>query len=222
MGGSMHAKFTELTPDLYAYLVAHNRPPDPVLRDLAEETAALGAISMMQIAPEQGALLTFLGRLLGARRAVEVGTFTGYSAISIARGLAPDGQLLCCDLSEEWAGIARRYFTRAGLADRITLRIAPAIDTLRGLPRRPEIDLAFVDADKTGYRAYYEELLPRLRPGGVIGFDNVLWNGQVIDRTDTSGDTAALRALNDFLVGDERVDLVMLPVSDGLTLVRKR
>ena len=218
----MHAKFTELTPDLYAYLVAHNRPPDPVLRDLAEETAALGAISMMQIAPEQGALLTFLGRLLGARRAVEVGTFTGYSAISIARGLAPDGQLLCCDLSEEWAGIARRYFTRAGLADRITLRIAPAIDTLRGLPRSPEIDLAFVDADKTGYRAYYEELLPRLRPGGVIGFDNVLWNGQVIDRTDTSEDTAALRALNDFLVGDERVDLVMLPVSDGLTLVRKR
>jgi len=218
----MHAKFTELTPALYAYLVAHNPPPDAVLRDLAAETAALGPISMMQVAPEQGVLLTFLARLLGARRAVEVGTFTGYSAISIARGLVPGGQLLCCDLSDEWASIARRYFTRAGLADRITLRVAPALETLRGLPRAPEIDLAFVDADKTGYRAYYDELLPRLRPGGVIGFDNVLWNGRVIDETDRSEDTVALRALNDFLVRDERVEVVMLPVSDGLTLARKR
>jgi caffeoyl-CoA O-methyltransferase len=222
MAGPMHAKFTELTPELYAYLVAHNPPPDPVLRDLAAETAALGPISMMQVAPEQGVLLTFLGRLLGARRAVEVGTFTGYSAISITRGLAAGGQLLCCDLSDEWAGIARRYFDRAGLAERITLRVAPALETLRALPRAAEIDLAFIDADKTGYRDYYEELLPRLRPGGVIGFDNVLWNGQVVDRTDTSEDTAALRALNDFLVRDERVDVVMLPISDGLTLTRKR
>jgi len=210
----MQSKFTALTPTLYDYLVAHNPPPDPVLRDLAAETAALGPISMMQIAVEQGALLTFLARLLGARRAVEIGTFTGYSAISIARGLVPDGRLLCCDLSEEWAAIARRYFARAGLAERITLRIAPAIETLRALPRTPEIDLVFIDADKTGYRAYYEELLPRLRPGGVIGFDT--------DPSDTSDDTVALRALNDFLVRDERVDLVMLPVADGLTLVRKR
>ena len=222
MGHSMQAKFTALTPALYSYLVAHNRPPDPVLRELADETAALGPISMMQIAPEQGALLTFLGHLLGARRAVEVGTFTGYSAISIARGLAPDGRLLCCDLSDEWAGIARRYFERAGLADRITLRVAPAIETLRALPRTAEIDLAFIDADKTGYREYYEELLPRLRPGGVIGFDNVLWNGNVIDASKTSEDTVALRALNDFLVTDQRVDMVMLPISDGLTLVRRR
>ena len=222
MGHSMHAKFTALTPALYSYLVAHNRPVDPVLRELAAETAALGPISMMQVAPEQGALLTLVGRLLSARRAVEVGTFTGYSAISIARGLAPDGRLLCCDLSDEWAGIARRYFERAGLADRITLRVAPAIETLRALPRTAEIDLAFIDADKTGYREYYEELLPRLRPGGVIGFDNVLWNGNVIDPSNRSDDTVALRALNDFLVTDERVDMVMLPVSDGLTLVRKR
>ncbi len=214
MAGPMQSKFTALTPTLYDYLVAHNPPPDPVLRDLAAETAALGPISMMQIAVEQGALLTFLARLLGARRAVEIGTFTGYSAISIARGLVPDGRLLCCDLSEEWAAIARRYFARAGLAERITLRIAPAIETLRALPRTPEIDLAFIDADKTGYRAYYEELLPRLRPGGVIGFDT--------DPSDTSDDTVALRALNDHLVRDERVDLVMLPVADGLTLVRKR
>jgi caffeoyl-CoA O-methyltransferase len=218
----MHEKFTTLTPTLYEYLVAHNREPDPVLRDLAAETAALGPISMMQVSVEQGAFLTFLARVLGARRAVEVGTFTGYSAISIARGLAPDGRLLCCDISEEWTTIARRYFARAALAERITLRIAPALDTIRALPSTPEIDLAFIDADKTGYRAYYDELLPRLRPGGVIGFDNVLWSGQVADPTSTSEDTKALRALNDSLVTDERVDLVMLPISDGLTLVRKR
>jgi caffeoyl-CoA O-methyltransferase len=151
-----------------------------------------------------------------------VGTFTGYSAISIARGLAPDGRLLCCDVNEEWTGIARRYFARAGVAERITLRIAPALETLRALPPTPEIDLAFIDADKTGYRAYYEELLPRLRPGGVVGFDNVLWNGAVADPTNTTADTQALRALNDFLVTDQRVDIVMLPVADGLTLARKR
>ena len=218
----MQEKFTALTPALYEYLIAHNPPPDAVLRDLAAETAALGSISIMQVAVEQGVFLTFLARLLGARRAVEVGTFTGYSAISIARGLAADGRLLCCDLSEEWASIARRYFVRAGVTERVTLRIAPAIETLRALPPTPEIDLAFIDADKTGYRSYYEELLPRLRPGGVIGFDNVLWNGAVADATNTSDDTVALRALNDFLVRDERVDIVMLPVADGLTLARKR
>jgi caffeoyl-CoA O-methyltransferase len=218
----MHEKFTALTPALYEYLVVHNPAPDAVLRELAEETAGLGPISMMQVAVEQGAFLTFLARLLGARRAVEIGTFTGYSAISIARGLAADGRLLCCDVSEEWTGIARRYFARAGVAERITLKIAPAIETLRALPRTPEIDFAFIDADKTGYRAYYEELLPRLRPGGVVAFDNVLWNGAVIDAADTSENTVAIRALNDFIAGDERVDRVMLPVADGLTLVRKR
>ncbi len=218
----MQEKFTALTATLYDYLIAHNPPPDTALRELAAETAALGPISIMQIAVEQGAFLTFVARLLGARRAVEVGTFTGYSAISIARGLSADGRLLCCDLNEEWAGIARRYFARAGVAERITLRIAPAIETLRALPPTSEIDLAFIDADKTGYRAYYDELLPRLRPGGVIGFDNVLWNGAVADPANTTEDTVALRALNDFLVHDERVDIVMLPIADGLTLARKR
>src|SRR5439155_18698517 len=186
------------------------------------ETEALGPISLMQVAVEQAAFLTLLGRLLGARRAVEVGTFTGYSAISIARGLAPDGQLIACELSEEWAAVARRYFARAGLTERINLRLGPAIETLRNLPRKPEIDLAFIDADKTGYRAYYEELLPRLRPNGVIVFDNVLWMGRVADPTENDESTRAIRELNDFLVEDERVDTVMLPVADGITLARKR
>ncbi len=217
----MPAKFTALTPALYDYLVAHTAV-DPVLRELAAETEALGPVSIMQVAPEQGALLTLLARLMGARRAVEIGTFTGYSAISIARGLAPGGRLLCCDVSEEWTAIARRYFARAGVADRIELRIAPAIETLRALPRTADVDLAFVDADKTGYAAYYDELLPRLRPNGLLVFDNVLWGGQVADAADPDESTAALRALNDRLAADTRVDAVMLPVSDGITLVRKR
>jgi predicted O-methyltransferase YrrM len=218
----MHHKFTALTAPLYDYLLAHNAPPDDVLHDLAAETAALGPVSMMQVAVEQGAFLTLLVRLVGARRAVEIGTFTGYSAISIARGLAPDGQLLCCDVNEEWTAIARRYFARAGLADRITLRLGPAIDTLQTLPAAPELDFAFVDADKTSYVAYYEALLPRLRPGALLVFDNVLWGGQVIDAGDRSEETTGIRALNDHVARDRRVESVMLPVADGLTLVRKR
>ena len=218
----MDAKFTALTPALYEYLVAHAPPPDPVLRDLKAETAALGPIAMMQIAVEQGAFLTLLARAIGARRAVEVGTFTGYSAISIARGLPEDGHLLCCDVSEEWAAVARRYFARAGLERRITLRIAPALDTLRALPASPPLDLAFVDADKPAYRAYYEELLPRVRRDGLILFDNVLWGGAVVDAADQGENTQAIRALNDLLARDERVESVMLPIADGLTIVRKR
>lgn len=218
----MHEKFTALTPELYAYLVGHNPRPDAALRDLAAETAALGPISLMQVSVEQGAFLTLLARLLGARRALEVGTFTGYSAISIARGLAPDGHLLCCDVSEEWTAIARRYFARTGLQDRITLRLAPALETLRTLPHRAEIDLAFVDADKTSYRAYYEKILPRLRPNGLLVLDNVLWMGRVVDPSDQDESTRAIRELNDAIAADARVESVMLPVSDGLTLVRKR
>jgi caffeoyl-CoA O-methyltransferase len=217
-----HEKFTALTPPLYEYLVAHNPPQDDVLRDLAAETAALGPVSMMQIAVEQGAFLTLLGHVIGARRAIEVGTFTGYSAISIARGLAPDGRLLCCDFNEEWTDVARRYWTRAGLADRIELRLGPAIDTLRTLPRTADVDVVFIDADKTSYRAYYEELLPRLSPRGVMVFDNVLWGGNVIDASDQDESTVALRELNDFIARDPRVESVMLPVADGLTLVRRR
>jgi|SRR5688572_22195159 len=218
----MAEKFTALTPILYDYLVRHAPDVDPVLRELREETAALGPIAQMQIAVEQGAFLTLLARAIGARRAVEVGTFTGYSAIAIARGLPPDGRLLCCDVSDEWTGIARRYFARAGLAERIDLRIAPALDTLRALPASPALDLAFIDADKTSYRAYYEELLPRLRPNGLVLFDNVLWSGAVADPADRSDNTEAIRALNDFVARDERVESVMLPIADGLTIARKR
>ena len=218
----MHEKFTRLTPALYEYVVAHTTPPDAVLTDLIEETAALGPVSMMQIAVEQGAFLTQLARLVGARQAVEVGTFTGYSAISIAHGLADGGHLLCCDFNEEWTGIAKRAWTKAGLADRITLRLGPALDTVRALPREPHIDLSFIDADKTSYHDYYEELLARTRPNGVIVFDNVLWGGSVVDASDTSDDTVALRALNDHVARDSRVDAVMLPIADGITIARKR
>ncbi len=218
----MHEKFTALTPPLYEYLLRHNPPQDDVQAALAEETAALGPVSMMQIAVEQGVFLTWLTRLLGVRFAVEVGTFTGYSALSIARGLPPGGRLLCCDVSEEWTGIARRHWERAKVVDRIELRIAPAIETLKALPRTPPVDLAFIDADKTSYRAYYEELLPRLSPNGVIVFDNVLWGGSVVDAAKNDENTAAIRALNDFVVSDARVDAVMLPVADGITLVRRR
>ncbi len=218
----MHEKFLSLTQPVYEYLVAHSAPPDDVLRDLAEETAALGPVSIMQVAVEQGAFLTMLARLMGARRAVEIGTFTGYSSICIARGLADGGRLLCCDVSEEWTAIARRYWTRAGLDDRIELRLGPGLDTLRALPREPAIDLVFIDADKPGYRDYYEELLPRVRPNGLFVFDNVLWSGAVADPAVQDDNTRALRALAAHVRQDARVDEVMLAVADGLLLARKR
>jgi caffeoyl-CoA O-methyltransferase len=211
-----------LTPALHRYLVAHGTPPDAVQQDLIGETAKLGPISMMQVAPEQGAFLTLLTRAIGAREAVEVGTFTGYSALAIARGLAPGGHLLCCDVSEEWTSVARRAWARAGVADRIELRIAPAAETLRALPRAERFDLAFIDADKTSYGLYYEEILARTRPGGLILVDNVLWSGSVIDPAVQDENTRAIRAFNDSVAADTRVDCVMTPISDGLTLLRKR
>jgi caffeoyl-CoA O-methyltransferase len=210
-----------LTSEIHEYVVAHGTPPDATQQALIDETAAL-PMAMMQISPEQGAFMTLFTRLIGARRAVEVGTFTGYSALSIARGLPDDGDLLCCDVSEEWTAIARRYWQRAGLADRIELRLGPALDTLAVLPVAPTIDLAFIDADKTNYRHYYEALLPRLSSRGVIVFDNVLWMGAVADPANTEASTQAIRALNDFVARDPRVDAVMLPVADGITLVRRR
>lgn len=215
----MHEKFLALTQPVYEYLVAHTVPPDDVLRDLAEETAALGPVSIMQVAIEQGAFLTLLARLIGASRAVEVGTFTGYSSICIARGLADGGRLLCCDVSDEWTAIARRYWTRAGLDDRIELRLGPALDTLRALPRAPEIDLVFIDADKPNYLNYYEATLPKLAPRGLIILDNTLWSGRVADPEEDDESTQAIREINDHILTDPRVNSVLLTVRDGMNLV---
>jgi caffeoyl-CoA O-methyltransferase len=215
-------KSHHLSPQVHEYMVEHGTPPDAVQRELIEATRALGGISLMQVAPEQGAFMTLLARSLGARRAVEVGTFTGYSALCIAQGLPDDGKLLCCDVSEDWTGIARRFWEKAGVAHKIELRIAPALDTLRALPASPHLDLAFIDADKGGYVSYYEEILPRLRPGGLLLADNVLWFGNVADPTKTDENTLAIRRFNDHVARDERVDRVMLAISDGLTLVRRR
>ncbi len=211
-----------VSAELHAYLVAHGSPPDAVLERLAADTSAMGQIARMQIAPEQGALLTMLARLVGARLIVEVGTFTGYSSVCLARGLAEGGRMICCDVSTEYTDRAVQAWQEAGLSDRIDLRIAPGAETLRALPHDPPIDLAFIDADKSGYATYYEEIITRMRAGGLIAVDNVLWGGSIIDMTDTSRDTVALRAFNDMVLADERVDVVMLPVADGLTLCRKK
>lgn len=210
-----------VNPALSDYLVAHSEPADDVLRDLAEETHRdLARQSGMQISHDEGELLTMLVRLTGARRAVEVGTFTGYSSICVARGLPSDGHLLCCDVSEEYTSVARRYWERAGVADKIELRIAPAVETLSSLPSEPYLDFAFIDADKTGYASYVEEILPRLRPGGLMVLDNMLWHGEVLDPE--SDDGRAVAELNAALVADDRVDVVLLPVRDGVSLARKR
>ena len=215
-------KFIAMTEPLYDYMVAHGHNGDPILAELAKETAALGPISMMQIAPEQGTLMSILVRAIGARSAIEIGTFTGYSALCVARALGPQGRLLCCDVSEEWTSIGRRYWEKAGVADRIELKIAPALETLKALPADRTFDFAFIDADKVSYSGYYEALLPRLRTNGLIVFDNVLWSGRVLDTQDVSDDTRALQKLNDHIAGDDRVEAVMISVSDGLSIIRKK
>jgi caffeoyl-CoA O-methyltransferase len=215
-------KSVAVTPELHRYVLEHSAPLDAVQQRLIERTAELGGVRAMQVAPEQGMLLTLLTRLVGARRAVEVGTFTGYSSLCIARGLTGDGTLLCCDVSEEWTAIAREAWTEAGVADQIELRIGPAADTLRALPPEPGIDLAFIDADKGGYRTYWDELVPRVRPGGLLLVDNVLWSGRVVDPEATDDDTQAIRAFNEHAAGDDRVELVVLPVADGLTVAMRR
>jgi caffeoyl-CoA O-methyltransferase len=215
---------TAITPAVLAYLRATSLREPEVLRRLREETARHPR-SQMQISPEQGQFLRLLVELLGARRCLEVGTFTGYSAISVALALPPDGRLVACDVSEEYTAIARRSWTDAGLADRIDLRLAPAAETLSKLVRDGEsgtFDFAFIDADKTGYDAYYELSLTLLRRGGLIAIDNVLWDGRVADPAETEPDTLALRALNAKLLKDERVTISLVPIADGLTLARKR
>jgi caffeoyl-CoA O-methyltransferase len=213
----------QLSDDLQDYLIAHSTPQDEVLAGLAAETARLfPGPAGMQIGPDQGAFMTMLARLTGVRNAVEVGTFTGYSAICLARGMAAGGRLTCCDVSEEWTSVARRYWRLAGVADRIELRLGPALDTLRALPATAHLDLAFIDADKGGYLGYWEEIVPRIRPGGTILADNTLSDGRVTDQADGNRVVQAIRAFNDHAVADRRVDVVLLPVGDGLTLARKK
>ena len=208
---------------LDAYLGRVSLRETDVQRRLREETAVL-EYAGMQISPVQGQLMRMLAGLVGARRAIEVGVFTGYSALSVALALPEDGELVACDVNEEWTAIARRYWSEAGVDSRIRLEIAPAVETLDNLVRdgrSGEFDIAFIDADKTSYDLYYERCLELLRPGGLVLVDNVLWSGKVADETDRSEDTVALRAFNAKLRDDARVELCMLPVGDGLTIARK-
>lgn len=223
-GMGLDPKNDWLDPAIHAYVAAHTARPDPVQLALIEETAQrTGRAAGMQVAADQGALLALFVGIVGARNVVEVGTFTGYSSLCMARALPAGGRLLCCDVSEEWTSIARRYWADGGVADRITLRAALAIETLRALPTDEPVDLAFIDADKTGYASYYEELLARLRPSGVILVDNTLWSGRVLEAHEDDGaDTTALRAFNDMVVADDRAESYILPVADGLTVIRKR
>jgi predicted O-methyltransferase YrrM len=217
----MSPKTLALTDELHAYLVTQGSEPDAVARELIAETyATWPEHAQMLIAPEQAAFFTLVARLLGARRAVEIGTFTGYSALALARGLAPDGRLTCLDISETYTALARRYWARAGVADRVELRLGPAADTVRELPEEPGIDLAFIDADKAGYPTYWAELVPRMRPGGVLFIDNVLRDGAVLNPS--TPDDHAIVAFNSMVRGDNRVDAVMLPIGDGLTMARRR
>jgi caffeoyl-CoA O-methyltransferase len=210
-----------LTPEIHEYVVAHGTPPDAVQQALIDETAEL-PMAIMQISPEQGAFMTLFTRAVGAKQAVEVGTFTGYSAIAIARGLPDDGHLLCCDVSEEWTSVGRRAWAAAGVADKIELVIAPAADTLRALPNEEYLDLAFIDADKPAYPVYYEEIVERLRPNGVILVDNTLQGGRIVDPEANDDSVLAMRAFNDLVAADDRVDSALLTLGDGLTVLRKR
>ena len=220
----MANRTTALTDRLYDYLVDVSVREPPILRELREETARL-PMAMMQIGAEQGQFMRLLIELIGARRAVEVGTFTGYSALCVAEAMGPQGRLIACDVSEEYTAVARRYWARAGVAERIDLRLGPAVATLDKMlaaGAAGSVDFVFIDANKTDYDAYYERALRLLRPGGLIAVDNVLWGGSVADPTVDDEDTNAIRALNRKLATDERVSLSLVPIGDGVTLARKR
>jgi predicted O-methyltransferase YrrM len=213
----------QLTKELRDYLLSVSLREPAILRELREETASLRGAGM-QIAPEQGQFMAWLVRLIDARRCLEVGVFTGYSSLITALTLPDDGYLVACDRSREWTDIAKRYWERAGVAGKIDLRLAPALETLQALRKEKPapFDFAFIDADKTGYADYFEACLALLRPGGIIAVDNTLWHGRVIDTADTDEDTEAIRAFNESLHRDERIDLSLLPLTDGMTLCRKR
>jgi predicted O-methyltransferase YrrM len=213
-----------MTDALYAYLLEHSLREHPVLRELREETAKL-PMARMQVAPDQGQFLGLLARLVGAKRCLEIGVFTGYSSLAVAMALPEDGTILALDVSEEWTAIARRHWRKAGVEHKIELRIGKALSTLDTLVSGREsggYDFAFIDADKANYLAYYERCLALVRRGGLIAVDNTLWSGRVADPANREADTVALRAFNEALHHDERIDLSLLPVGDGVTLARKR
>ena len=220
----MASRTLSLTDPLYDYLLKVSLREPPLLVRLREETEAL-PLAVMQISPEQGQFMALLVELIGARRTLEVGTFTGYSALCVARALPADGQIVACDISAEYTDIARRYWAEAGIADKIDLRLAPALDTLDALlddGQAGAFDFAFIDADKENYNGYYERCLALLRKGGLVAVDNVLWNGAVVNPVKQDLDTKAIRALNLQLHQDERVSLSLVPIGDGLALARKR
>jgi len=220
----MSARSLNLTPELRDYLLSVGVREDPRHVALREETAALSE-ARMQISPEQGALMAMLVRLTGARRILEVGTFTGYSALAMALALPADGHVTCCDVSEEWTAVARRHWDAAGVGDRITLHLGPALDTLDRLLSAggsDRYDMAFVDADKENLPNYHERCLQLVRRGGAVLYDNVLWGGSVVDPDDQEPSTQAIRQLNAQIHADERVDVVLVPIGDGLTIARRR
>ena len=216
------AKITPLTQDSYGYMVRNRSPEGPILAALRQETRrAVGEFAGMMISEEQGVLLRILVGALAPRLAVEVGTFTGYSAACIASALPPDGKLVCCDVSDEWTARGTPYWKRCGVAEKIDLRIAPALDTLSGLPGSLRFDFAFVDADKANYVAYFEAIVPRMRKNGLIAVDNVLWHNGLVHACNQDEETVGIREFNEHVLCDDRVESVMLHVGDGLTLMRK-
>ncbi len=219
----MELKYIPLTDSLYRYLSGHRSDAaDPLLQSLRAETDALGEVSRMQISPEQGTFLSILVAAAGVKSAIEVGTFTGYSSLCIAKALPQGGRLLCLDQSKEWTDIARKYWTQAGLQDRIELRLGPAVPALKEINPELTFDFAFIDAAKTEYDDYYELILPRIRQNGVLLFDNMLWGGRLGTGEVNEADGQAIDALNHKLAHDARVESVLLPIADGLNLCRKR
>jgi caffeoyl-CoA O-methyltransferase len=214
-------KVVQPTPEVMTYVQRQTKPLSEVQRWLIDQTRLLGELFEMQIPPEQGAFLTLFARSIGARRIVEVGTFTGYSTLALADGLAPGGQVITFDISDRWTSIAAEAWRQAGVSDRIETRVGPASETLRSLPVAPVIDLVFIDADKVGYLDYWEQLVPRVRPGGVLLVDNVLYYGEAVS-PEATGNAKAIRDFNAHVLNDDRVESVMLTIADGLTFARKK
>ena len=218
----MSSRSLGLSESVYNYMLAYSLRESPICRELRMHTELMTE-GRMQISPEQGQFMAMLVSLLGVTKAIEIGTFTGYSALCVAQALPEDGILIACDISTEWTDIAQKHWKKAGIAHKVDLRVAPAIDTLATLSNQQDsFGFAFIDADKVNYLNYYEAIIPLLKPNGLLLIDNVLWSGAVADPNNTEESTKAIRTLNQHVYNDERVDISLLPVGDGLTLVRKK